>query len=194
MIETIGKIILVIACLFMAGLNLWNEFSDWFNKKYQKRSDNNQPAKSITKEKQKGIVPNIIGESKFRLRTIEEENIPFHSIELEKELPEKKQINPEDELVPLDIVSNQNTIHDQRVTIDEFEMLANTLQGKIIPRDIESQVKEILQKMKGTNLLEQFTSQVKGAEGIANKILASFDNNEKNINNTGFDFSKYIRK
>ena len=63
MIETIGKIILVIACLFIAGLNLWNEFSDWFNKKYQKRSDNNQPAKSITKEKEKGIVPNIIGES-----------------------------------------------------------------------------------------------------------------------------------
>lgn len=189
MIETIGKIILVIACLFMAGLNLWNEFSDWFNKKYQKRSDNNQPSKSITKEKQKGIVPNIIGESKFRLRTKEEENIPFHSIELEKE-----QINPEDELVPLDIVSNQNTIHDQGITVDEFEILANTLQGKIIPRDIESQVKETLQKMKGTNLLEQFTSRVKGAEGIANKILASFDNNEKNINNTGFDFSKYIRK
>ncbi len=194
MIETIGKIILVIACLFMAGLNLWNEFSDWFNKKYQKRSDNNQPTKSITKEKQKGIVPNIIGESKFRLRTIEEENIPFHSIELEKELPEKKQINPEDELVPLDIVSNQNTIHDQGITVDEFEMLANTLQGKVIPRDIESLIKETLQKMKGTNLLEQFTNQVKGAEGIANKILGSFDNNEKNINNTGFDFSKYIRK
>lgn len=193
MIETIGKIILVIACLFMAGLNLWNEFSDWFNKKYQKRSDNNQPAKSITKEKQKGIIPNIIGESKFRLRTKEEENIPFHSIELEKELPEKAQINPEDELVPLDIVSNQNTIHDQGVTIDEFEMLANTLQGKIT-RNTESQVKEVLQKMKGTNLLEQFTNQVKGAEDIANKILASFDNNEKNINNTGFDFSKYIRK
>lgn len=193
MIETIGKIILVIACLFMAGLNLWNEFSDWFNKKYQKRSDNNQPAKSITKEKQKGIVPNIIGESKFRLRTIEEENIPFHSIELEKELPEKELINPEDELVPLDIVSNQNTIHDQGVTIDEFEMLANTLQGKIT-RNTEPQIKEVLQKMKGTNLLEQFTKQVKGAEGIANKILASFDNNEKNINNTGFDFSKYIRK
>lgn len=193
MIETIGKIILVIACLFMAGLNLWNEFSDWFNKKYQKRSDNNQPSKSITKEKQKGIVPNIIGESKFRLRTIEEENIPFHSIELEKELPEKEQINPEDELVPLDIVSNQNTIHDQGVTIDEFEMLANTLQGKIT-RNTESQVKEVFQKMKGTNLLEQFTNQVKGAEGIANKILASFDNNEKNINNSGFDFSKYIRK
>lgn len=194
MIETIGKIILVIACLFMAGLNLWNEFSDWFNKKYQKRSDNNQPAKSITKEKQKEIVPNIIGESKFRLRTKEEENIPFHSIELEKELPEKKQINPEDELVPLDIISNQNTIHDQGITVDEFEILANTLQGKIIPRDIESQVKETLQKMKGTNLLEQFTNRVKGAEGIANKILASFDNNEKNLNNTGFDFSKYIRK
>lgn len=131
MIETIGKIILVIACLFMAGLNLWNEFSDWFNKKYQKRSDNNQPAKSITKEKQKGIIPNIIGESKFRLRTKEEENIPFHSIELEKEFPEKEQINPEDELVPLDIVSNQNTIHDQGgVTIDEFEMLANTYREK----------------------------------------------------------------
>jgi len=193
MIETIGKIILVIACLFMAGLNLWNEFSDWFNKKYQKRSDNNQPAKSITKEKQKGIVPNIIGESKFRLRTIEEENIPFHSIELEKELPEKELINPEDELVPLDIVSNQNTIHDQGVTIDEFEMLANTLQGKIT-RNTEPQVKETLQKMKGTNLLEQFTNQVKGAEGIINKILGSFDNNEKNLNNTGFDFSKYIRK
>ncbi len=48
--------------------------------------------------------------------------------------------------------------------------------------------------MKGTNLLGQFTNQVKGAEDIANKILASFDNNEKNINNTGFDFSKYIRK
>lgn len=193
MIETIGKIILVIACLFMAGLNLWNEFSDWFNKKYQKRSDNNQPAKSITKEKQKGIVPNIIGESKFRLRSKEEENTPFHSIELEKELPEKKQINPEDELVPLDIVSNQNTIHDQGITVDEFEILANTLQGKIT-RNTESQVKEVLQKMKGTNLLEQFTNQVKGAEDIANKILGSFDNNEKNINNTGFDFSKYIRK
>lgn len=193
MIETIGKIILVIACLFMAGLNLWNEFSDWFNKKYQKRSDNNQPVKSTTKEKQKEIVPNIIGESKFRLRSNEEENTPFHSIELGKELPEKEQINPEDELVPLDIISNQKTIHDQGVTIDEFEMLANTLQGKIT-RNTESQVKEVLQKMKGTNLLEQFTSRVKGAEGIANKILASFDNNEKNLNNTGFDFSKYIRK
>ncbi len=58
-IEKIKAILLATACFFMACLNLWNEFKDWFDRKYQLRKGQgtNEKAPSPTKEP----VPDIVG-------------------------------------------------------------------------------------------------------------------------------------
>lgn len=200
--EKIKAIALAVACLFMAGLNLWNEFKDWFDKKYQRKDKDISQSKIPAKEEEKAPVSDIIGKSKFRMTTPsadtskEDENEPFHSEQLEKEPPIKELINTEDESIPLNIMPNQDTVQDQGVTVDEFQMLANTLHGKPVSNRNESQIKDTLQKMQGTSLLEQFTSQVKGAESIAGRILGEFEKEDEESDNTngGFDFSKYVRK
>lgn len=80
--------------------------------------------------------------------------------------------------------------------MDEFELLAKTLEGKPILQNEEKHVPEILQKVQGTNLYEQFIIQVNGAEKIASNILAlaEIDSqaNNSNSSNTGY-LSKFIR-
>ncbi|MDH6309428.1 hypothetical protein M2451_002686 [Dysgonomonas sp. PFB1-18] len=221
--KTIGIIALTIACLFMAGLNLWNEFKDWFDKKYQRKEQGKPDNQSmdIRKDETKNI-PDIIGKSKFNLKEeelkqkqrqaeqtrkitvdVEENNIPIHSIDLEKEENPLSgytgPISSEDEII-LDTQYDKTDIvqsKDQSFTMDEFELLAKTLQGKPMPEKEEKQIPEILQRVHGTNLYEQFISQVNGAEAIAGNILrlaeidSEMDNNN-NSSNTG-NLSKFIR-
>lgn len=68
--KTVGIIALATACLFMAGLNLWNKFKDWFDKNYQKRTGYKQDEKvhSDEKGKDRDISSSVIGKSKFNLR------------------------------------------------------------------------------------------------------------------------------
>lgn len=92
--EKIKAILLATACFFMACLNLWNIFKDWFDKKYQSRQkDNDSKERSPTKEP----IPDIIGKTKFKLK---EESISkqakLESIEpensLKKEIAELKEL------------------------------------------------------------------------------------------------------
>ena len=63
--EKIKAILLAMACFFMACLNLWNIFKDWFDKKYQSRQeDKDKKGRSSTKE----AIPDIIGKTKFKLK------------------------------------------------------------------------------------------------------------------------------
>jgi len=107
-------ILLAIACLFMAGLNLWILFKDWFDKKYQKRTDTKQNNNNNNNVNENKNLPSIIGKSKYNLReemekerlkkqseellkriedlekkqlagVVEENNAPVHSMDLEKE-------------------------------------------------------------------------------------------------------------
>jgi hypothetical protein len=87
--EKIKAILLAMACFFMACLNLWNIFKDWFDKKYQSRKEEkNRKENPLTKEP----IPNIIGKTKFKLK---EENISKQA--------EPKPIEPEN---PLDFLRN----------------------------------------------------------------------------------------
>lgn len=74
--QTIGMIVLAIACLFMAGLNLWNEFKDWFDKKYERKNspcykapayDHNKP---VLDER---VIPDIVGKSKTDFKLMREQ-------------------------------------------------------------------------------------------------------------------------
>lgn len=216
MIETIGKIILIIACLYMAGLNLWLEFKGWFSKRYQRKDKTGD--KKQEPKLQNGEIPDIIGKSKFNLHEVqvqadrkkqeqeqsqqsevtkEQPNPVIHSEQLERELLPN---NNSEEDIPLP-AGPQNKLDvelqgSQAITMDEFELLAKTLEGKPISQNEESHVPEILQKVQGTNLYEQFIGQVNGAEKIASNILAlaEIDSEENNSHssNTG-NLSKFIR-
>lgn len=164
--KTFGLILLTIACLYMAGLNLWLLFKDWFNERYQKKDETKD---TLQKPRmQKDEIPDIIGKSKTNLRTLQaevekQENKPFLEIELEKES------------IPLStLLPDQTDIEmqgGQSITTDEFSLMAKSLSGQRISSDDEILVNEVLQKAKGTDLFAQFVKQVKGAEGIANAIL-----------------------
>jgi len=195
--ETAGKIILAIVCLFMAGLNLWNLFKDWFDERYLRREKQSVTGKSKNKEK----VHDIIGKSKFSMDTGKKEapilsnadagagkkNDSFHSVNLEKEA------------IPLNTAydkSDAQMSSHQSATVDEFELLARTLSGKAINDAEKAQVGETILKIKGTDLFEQIISRVNGAEDIVVGILDNMQDNrvKQPTVNTGFDFSKYIRK
>lgn len=187
--------LLAVACLFMAGLNLWHEFKDWFNKNYQKRKDNEQAGKvqSNEKGKDKDVPPSVIGKSKTVLtfstankRQEKEEEKPFHSIDLEIDL--------EKEVIPLDVSLGRDNEYNQAVSVDEFNLLADTLKGQPISKENEPQIKETLQKVQGTDLFEQLVSQVKGAKDITSGILGGTDNEIPNYNTVEFNFNKYIRR
>ncbi len=196
--EKYKMVLLAVACLFMAGLNLWNEFKDWFDKRYQRKEKADNPDESNWKS-----VPDVIGKSKTVFhsqkepeQSRQEENIPIHSMDLEKEENPiayyDGPVSSEEEII---LYNGNDAIYSQgqSVTVDEFGILANTLQGKPVPKHEETQVREALQKVQGTDLFEQLVSQVKGAKGIADKIMDGAGNNNE-ASNTGFDFNKYIRK
>ncbi|MFR9165097.1 MAG: hypothetical protein ACLVKO_02285 [Dysgonomonas sp.] len=224
MIETIGKIILIIACLFMAGLNLWLEFKGWFSKRYQRKDKTGD--KKQEPRLQNDRTPDIVGKSKFNLHEVqvqadrekreqeqeqkqkqepaptlaEQPNPVIHSEHLEQEsLPDNKSAESEEDISLPVAIQDRIDVElqgSQSITMDEFELLAKTLEGKPISQNEEKHVPEILQKVQGTNLYEQFIGQVNGAEKIASNILALAETdseaNNSNSSNPG-NLSKFIR-
>ncbi|KAA6321655.1 hypothetical protein EZS27_028721 [termite gut metagenome] len=57
--EKFGAFILVVACLFMACLNLWNLFKEWFDSKYQPGNENKDSSPERAGEQNDGIDKHI---------------------------------------------------------------------------------------------------------------------------------------
>lgn len=208
--ETFGKILLFIACMYMAGLNLWLLFKDWFNERYQRKNESKgvNPKNEAFSEND---IPDIIGKSKTKLRQYkteelasirndeyekekeEKENNPIYSQPLERE--QHQGIDEKQETIFLGDNKSKIAPCDQGVTVDEFSLLADTLNGKAISNNEKPQIRETLKKIQGTSLFEQFAAQVKGAEGIASAILSSSEEESTPPpDNSQFEWNKYIRK
>jgi hypothetical protein len=219
--EKFKMALLAIACLFMAGLNLWNEFKDWFDKTYQRKDKKPNNGKDTSENKttldERGI-PDIIGKSKTVLHSRKEpeqtkekdedkeiekdENPPVHSMYLEKEKNASETTEPltSEEDIPIVTTHTKDNAAlsgGQSFTFDEFGLLAKTLQGKPVSAYQRDQVPEIRQRVQGTNLYEQFIGQVKGAEDIASAILRKADELEGNkstsLTPASGNLSKFIR-
>ena len=97
-LEKIKAILLATTCFFMACLNLWNIFKDWFDKKYQSKNMDKDNQSSIN---EKEPISDIIGKSKFQLRNEDyrkEENSTQEE-SVKQEDPIKKEIAELKELV-----------------------------------------------------------------------------------------------
>lgn len=229
--EKIKAILLATACFFMACLNLWNLFKDWFDKKYQSKNRDKDNQSSI---KGKEPIPDIIGKSKFQLRNedyrkeakptqeeavkqedpimkeiaelkelvlqqskIIEENKPFMSVPIKETA--SSDIDPDtidEESVPL-LTENQRSPFSTGTSIDEFELVVKTLKGRPITQEEETQVEQIIPKIEGTDIYNQFTRQIQGAEERAMAILNRIEDNRQAISGNesgGFDYGKYIRE
>lgn len=193
--EKIGLAFLFVACLYMAGLNLWLLFKDWFNENYAKKNSKDDIPNCIGKSK------TIIGASKFNLEqerqkqnrlaqevetlkrelgTIKKNEI-IYSIPLEDLKEEKSKehpLNGEPISSEEDIELNANYTKadvelagSQSVTVDQFELMAKSLSGKTITSVESQQLAEIIPKMKGTSVFQQFLKQVKGAEEKVGEIM-----------------------
>lgn len=74
--EKIKAILLAAACLFMAGLNLWNEFKDWFDKKYERKNSPRYKAPAYDHNKpvlDERVIPDIVGKSKTDFKLMREQ-------------------------------------------------------------------------------------------------------------------------
>lgn len=226
--EKIKAILLAMACFFMACLNLWNIFKDWFDKKYKPRKEDTGENLQASKREQ---IPDIVGKSKFRLKEecivkraetesiksedllkkeiaelkelvlqqskMIEENKPFMSIPLE--VKESSDIDPDtidDESIPI-LTEKERSQFSTGTTLDEFELVVKTLQGKPITKDEEKEVGYIIPKIEGTDIYNQFTKQIHGAEERAMAILNRIEDNRQAMPNNetvNFDFMKFIRE
>ncbi|MDH6307008.1 hypothetical protein M2459_003667 [Parabacteroides sp. PF5-5] len=224
--EKIKAILLATACFFMACLNLWNIFKDWFEKKYESRKGDADENQQSSKPSQ---IPDIIGKSKFKLSDerkpkqeesikqadllkkeiaelkelvflqskMIEENKPFMSIPLRVE--ESSDIDPDtfdDESIPI-LTEKERSQFSTGTTLDEFELVVKTLQGKPITKDEEKEVGYIIPKIEGTDIYNQFTKQIHGAEERAIAILNRIEDNRQALSGNGsddFDYRKYIRE
>ncbi len=217
--EMIGTILLATVCFLMACLNLWNIFKDWFDKKYEPRKED----KSIKEHPQtKEPVPDIIGKSKFQLKKQEppsreepvkkeitelkewfpqesgkaEEDDPFMSIPMEtEESIRDDSMSLEDEDIPV-MTEKEHSPFSTGTTIDEFELVVRALQGKQITEEEEMQVGYIIPKIEGTDIYNQFTKLIPGAEERSTAILNRIEDNRQiavGNGDGGFDFRKYIR-
>jgi|GEM_PF-4603489 len=229
--EKIKAILLATACFFMACLNLWNIFKDWFDKKYHPQNKN-EDKQSSTKGKEP--IPDIVGKSKFQLRNEDyrkeakstqeepvkqedpikkeiaelkelvlqqskmiEENKPFMSIPIKEVVP--SDIDPDtidEESIPL-LTENQRSPFSTGTSIDEFELVVKTLKGKPITKEEETQVEKIIPKIEGTDIYNQFTRQIQGAEERATEILNRIEDRRQTLSGNdynGFDYGKYIRE
>ena len=222
-LEKVKAILLAIACFFMACLNLWNIFKDWFDNKYQAKNrnkDEQPPAKG------KEPIPDIIGKTKFRLKEeglpkqekqedpikkeiaelkelvlqqskMMEENKPFMSIPIKEVVP--SDIDPDtidEETIPV-LTEKQRSTFSTGTTIDEFELVVKTLKGKPITKEEETQVEQIIPKIEGTDIYNQFTRQIQGAEERATEILNRIEDRRQTLSgneSNGFDYGKYIRE
>lgn len=224
--EKIKAILLAMACFLMACLNLWNIFKDWFDKKYQSRKgdveENQAPQKQeqipdiIGKSKfklsderkpkqeepikQDDLLKKEIVELKelvLQQSKMIEENKPFMSIPLE--VKESSDIDPDtldEESIPI-LTEKERSQFSTGTTIDEFELVVKTLQGKPITKEEGTQVGYIIPKIEDTDIYNQFTKQIHGAEERAMAILNRVEDGRQSMsgNETGnFDFSKYIRE
>ncbi|MDH6357077.1 hypothetical protein [Parabacteroides sp. PF5-9] len=226
--EKIKAILLATACFFMACLNLWNIFKDWFDKKCQSRQEGNDKKKRLsTKE----AIPDIIGKTKFKLNSdnipkqtqpepIEpenplkkeiaelkelvlqqskmiEENKPFMSVPLEKKEP--SDIDPDtidEETIPV-LTEKGRSQFSTGTTLDEFELVVKTLKGKPITKEEETRVEQIIPKIEGTDIYNQFTKQIHGAEERAMTILNRIEDNKQAMSSNeadNFDYRKFVRE
>lgn len=224
--EKIKAILLATACFFMACLNLWNIFKDWFDNKYQSRQkDKDSKERSPTKEP----IPDIIGKTKFKLKEesiskqaepepIEpenplkkeiaelkelvlqqskmiEENKPFMSIPLDT-LVSDEEIDYEEEPLPI-LTEKERSQFSTGTTLDEFELVVKTLKGKPITKEEETQVGCIIPKIEGTDIYNQFTRQIHGAEERAMAILNRVEDSRQALSGNGaegFDYRKFVRE
>ncbi len=220
--EKFGLGVLVVVCLYMAGLNLWLLFKGWFYEHFEKKKEKENSNKrvgrvGIAKVDERQV--SIIGESKYNLekettkqsqleeevKTLKDEleeikkNQIIHSMPLEKEVeppPDNRAVSSEEEfliLTPNPDKMDKELSCSQSFTMDEFDLMAKSLSGKAVTRQEEKLVAEIIPKMKDTDMYQQFIGQVKGAEGRAMEILRMAEDNESD-NQTGIgNLSKFIR-
>ncbi|KAA6319136.1 hypothetical protein EZS27_030930 [termite gut metagenome] len=94
--EKFGAFMLVVACLFMACLNLWNLFKEWFDSKYQPRNENKDSSSEKVGEQNDRIDKHIyIYQDKLKEKDKGmdvktefadlKQNEPFLSVNMEKE-------------------------------------------------------------------------------------------------------------
>lgn len=183
--EKYGMILLFFACLFMAGLNLWLIFKEWFNKNYVKKYPKEDVPSYIGKSKSQENL--IIGESKFNLEQERQKrnevetikaNEPIYSIPLEEasKHPLNNQPISSEEDIPLDTIytrEDAELANSQGVTIDQFEMLAQSLSNKSISKEEAQQVAEIIPKVRGTDMFQQFLQQVERSERKVGEIMGN---------------------
>jgi hypothetical protein len=224
--EKIKAILLAMACFFMACLNLWNIVKDWFDNKYQSRQeDKDKKGSSSTKKPVPDIIgktkfklkedniskqaePELIEpENSLKKEIAElkelvlqqskmiEENKPFMSIPMET-LASDEEIDYEEESLPIQSEKGRSQFS-TGTTLDEFELVVRTLQGKPITKEEEAQVEHIIPKIEGTDIYNQFTKQIHGAEERAMAILNRIEDNKQAFSSdesSGFDFRKFVRE
>ncbi|KAA6327855.1 hypothetical protein EZS27_023188 [termite gut metagenome] len=141
--EKFGAFMLVVACLFMAFLNLWNLFKEWFDSKYQPRNENKASSSEKVGEQNDGIDKHIyIYKDKLKEKdkgmdvknefAAPKQNEPFLSIDMDK----KEWL--EEETVLLETTSRGKEhpeSFDSGTTMDEFELVAKALRGKPIKQE-----------------------------------------------------------
>lgn len=220
--EKFGLGVLVVVCLYMAGLNLWLLFKDWFYEHFEKKKEKENTNKRVgrvglAKVDERQV--SIMGESKYNLekeatkqsqleqeiKTLKDElekfkrNQIIHSMPLEKEVeppPDNRAVSSEEEfliLAPNPDKMDTELSSSQSFTMDEFGLMAKSLSSKAVTKQEEKFVAEIIPKMKGTDMYQQFIGQVKGAEGRAMEILRMAENDESDNQPGMGNLSKFIR-
>ncbi|KAA6320335.1 hypothetical protein EZS27_029881 [termite gut metagenome] len=200
--EKFGAFILVVACLFMACLNLWNLFKEWFDSKYQPGNENKDSSSEKAGEQNDGIDKHIyIYKDQLKEKDVDlktefadpKQNEPFLSIDMD--MDKKEWLEEETVLLETTSRGKENPeSFDSGTTMDEFELVAKALRGKPINKREEQQAGHIITKIAGTELFKEFTLRVRGAQERAEAILNRLENEdskEDDFNN--FDISRYIR-
>ncbi|KAA6300335.1 MAG: hypothetical protein EZS26_003528 [Candidatus Ordinivivax streblomastigis] len=205
--EKAGMLLLVVACLFMACLNLWNLFKEWFDSKYQPRNENKGFSPKKVEERNDGIDKHIyIYKDKLKEKDVDlknefaalKQNEPFMSVGMEKEYPPNiNQVHMEEETIFLETTSRgkeNSESFESGITMDEFELVAKALRGKPINKREEQQAGHVITRIAGTELFKEFTLRVCGAQERAEAILNRLDNEDSNEDDfSNFDISRYIR-
>lgn len=220
--EKFGLGVLVVVCLYMAGLNLWLLFKDWFYEHFETKHDKENPNKrvgrvGVAKVDERQV--SIMGVSKYNLekeatkqsqleqeiKTLKDKlekikkNQIIHSMPLEKEVeppPNNRAVSSEEEfliLAPNPDKMDTELSSSQSFTMDEFGLMAKSLSGETVTRQEEKRVAEIIPKMKSTDMYQQFIGQVKGAESRAMEILRMAEDNESDNQSGMGNLSKFIR-
>ena len=214
--EKIKMAVLAVACLYMAGLNLWILFKDWFNEWYRKKKDRKVARRNSVELDERGI-PSFVGKSKTDTKLLAslknkqqqiEENKPIQGILLEPTIGRKEPepatkstndllVSSEEEIILCSGYdkSDAELAGNQSFMIDEFELMAKSLQGKPITKGEEHQVAEIIIRAQGTDLYEQMVNQIDGAKQRALIVLKGSEAEESisgGSKNGGFDLSRYV--